>query len=193
MTMAIAGRIVLAVLALLLIAVPVWFLLVNFEVLDGDFILDPLRSEVVQPLAGVTTADFTSSVRFIIALAGLAVALVGVLWLLAIIRSRDFWVPDAVVEDEPGNETLLRPRAVQRLAEAAAMEAGAKEASASLSENEGAFDVQLDLTASRSSVDLRTQAQAARARVLEDLASQGVRTGSVEVVITESAAPARVR
>jgi hypothetical protein len=192
-TMSVVGRIVLAVLALLLIAVPAWLLLVNFGVLDGGVLLDPLRSEVVQPLAGVTAADFTTPVRVIIALAGFAVALVGALVLLAIVRRGHFGVPDAVIEDDPGSETLLRPRAVRRLAEAAAMEAGAKEANVSLSENEGAFDVLLDLTASRRSVDLREQAQGARARVLDALASQGVRTGSVEVVITDSAAPARVR
>lgn len=191
--MSIAGRIVLAVLAVLLTAIPVWLLLVNFEVLDGGAILDPLRGEVVQPLAGATVADFTTSVRVVIALVGIVVALAGVLGLLAIVRSGHFGVPDAVLEDEPGSETLLRPRAVRRLAEAAAMETGAKEAGVSLSENEGAFDVLLDLTAPRRSVDLRAQAQAARARVLEDLASQGVRTGSVEVVITDSAAPTRVR
>jgi hypothetical protein len=192
-TMTIAGRIVLAVLALLLIAVPVWLLLVNYGVLDGGLVLDPLRSQVVQPVANVTTADFTTSVRIIIALAGFAVALAGALWLLAIVRTGHFGVSDAVVEDEPGSETLLRPRAVRRLAEAAAMEAGAEEASVSLSENEGAFDVVLDLTAPRASVDLRTHAQVARSRVQEDLADQGVRTGSVEVVITDSAASARVR
>jgi len=191
--MGIAGRIVLAVLALLLLAIPVWLLLVNSGVLGGDVILDSLRSQIVQPLAGVTTGDFTAPVRVIIALVGFALALAGALGLVAIVRSWQFAVPDAVVEDEPGSETLLRPRAVRRLAEAAAMGTGANEASVSLSENEGAFDVRVDLTAPRRSVDLRAQAQVTRARVLDDLASQGVRTGSVEIVITDSAAPARVR
>ena len=77
------NRIVMLIIALLLIAVPVLLLLVAFGVVSEDLIdaYTGYRS-AVESLGNLSLSDITGSVRVVIAIVGLLVALISLLLML---------------------------------------------------------------------------------------------------------------
>jgi hypothetical protein len=171
------NRIVMLVIALLLIAIPVLVLLVAFGVLSA---------ELVNTYTGYRISDFTGSVRIVIAVVGLLVALIALLLLLRELTFGRRVARSTVMDDTPGKETVITASAVRALAEAAAREAGAESPSTSLTSEDRSYLVSCNIQAPPSGnyTELATRTRENIWRVLRD---QGVPVTEVHVTVQGTA------
>lgn len=171
------NRFVLIVVALLLIAVPVLLLLVGFGVLSLGL------GAVVQSLQGVTSLDLTAMpVRVIAVVAGALIALLALLLLLRELTLGKMVSRKAVIQDEPGKETVLTSKAVKTLADGAAREAGAKDPSTSLTSRGKAYFVESKIKVPEGGnyTEIASRTRENVSRVLKD---QKVSVKDVEVTV----------
>ena len=177
------NRIVMVIIALLLIAVPVGLLLVAFGVLSAEVIdaYTGYRSGL-DALGDLSISDFTGSVRLVLALVGLLIALLSLLLLLRELTFGRRVARSTVMDDTPGKETLITASAVRALTEGAAREEGAESPSASLTSDDRSYLVSctIQVPPSGNYTDLATRTRENIRRVLGD---QGVPVKDVEVTV----------
>lgn len=176
------NRLVMLVVALLLVAVPVFVLLVDFGVLPAEGV-SPYYQGTLDALGGVVSSfDFGQGTRAVIAAVAAAVTLVaGFLLLRELTFGRPF-ARRAVVEREPGRETALTAQAVRSLAEGAAREAGAASPNCRLASERGRYEVSCDIQVSRPRTFTET-ATRARENIRKVLEEQQVPVKDVEVTV----------
>jgi hypothetical protein len=181
------NRIVMVIIALLLIAVPVGLLLVAFGVLSAEVIdaYTGYRSGL-DALGDLSISDFTGSVRLVLALVGLLIALLSLLLLLRELTFGRRVARSTVMDDTPGKETLITASAVRALTEGAAREEGAESPSASLTSDDRSYLVSctIQVPPSGNYTDLATRTRENIRRVLGD---QGVPVKDVEVTVQGTA------
>lgn len=136
------NRFVMLILALLLIAVPVVLLLVAFGIIPADLInqYTGYRSGL-EALGNLQVSDFDQQVRTIILVVSVLVALIALMLLLRELSFGRRLARDTIVEDNPGQETVIKTSAVKSLVEGASREAGATSPSVSLSSEGRPYNV----------------------------------------------------
>jgi amino acid permease len=181
------NRIVMLIIALLLIAVPVLLLLVTFGVVSEDLIdaYTGYRS-AVESLGNLSLSDITGTVRIVIAIVGLLVALIALLLLLRELTFGRRVARSTVMEDAPGKETVITAGAVKALAEGAAREVGAESPSVSLTSKDRRYLVSVGkrVPPSGNYTELATRT---RENVRKVLGEQGVPVEDVEVTVQGTA------
>ena len=181
------NRIVMLIIALLLIAAPVLLLLVAFGVVSEDLIdaYTGYRS-AVESLGNLSLSDITGTVRVVIAIVGLLVALIALLLLLRELTFGRRVARSTVMEDAPGKETVITAGAVKALAEGAAREVGAESPSVSLTSKDRRYLVSVGkrVPPSGNYTELATRT---RENVRKVLGEQGVPVEDVEVTVQGTA------
>ena len=181
------NRLIMIVIALLLIAVPVLFLLVCFGVLSAE-VIDAYTNyrSTIEALGNLSLSDITPSVRLVIAIVGLLVALISLLLLLRELTFGRRVARSTVMDDTPGKETVITASAVKTLSEGAAREAGAESPSVSLTSKDGSYLVSCNIKVPPSGnySDLATRTRENIRSVLEE---QGVPIEDVEVTVQGTA------
>lgn len=177
------NRLVMLIVALLLVAVPVALLLVHFELLSADLIDTYIRYRGgLDALGNLSLSSFGSRVRIITGIVGVLVALVAVLLILRELNPGQRTVRSTVIENVPGKEVMLTARAVRSLAEAAALEVGAIEPSASLRSRRRRYRVLCGVRAPASS-NRRQLAARAKDNIRRALEEQNVSVRDVQVTV----------
>ncbi len=181
------NRLVMLIIALLLIAVPVLILLVALGVLSAE-VIDAYTNyqSGLSALGNLSISDFTGSVRIVLAIVGLLVALIALLLLLRELTFGRRVARSTVMDETPGRETVITASAVKALTEGAAREAGAESPSASLTSKDNSYLVSCNIQAPPSGnyTELATRTRENIWRVLGD---QGVPVKDVEVTVQGTA------
>jgi len=181
------NRLIMIIIALLLIAVPVLLLLVAFGVLS-EGVIDAYTGyrSGLDSLGNLSISDFTGSVRIVIAIVGLLVALLSLLLLLRELTFGRRVTRSTVMDDTPGRETVITASAVKALTEGAAREEGAESPSVSLTSDDRSYLVSCAIRVPPSSnyTDLATRTRENIMRVLEE---QSVPLKDVEVTVQGTA------
>jgi hypothetical protein len=181
------NRIIMIIIALLLIAIPVLILLVAFGVLSAGLIdsYTGYRSGL-EALGELSISDFTGSVRLVIALVGVLVALIALLLLLRELTFGRRVARSTVMDDTPGKETVITASAVRALTEGAAREEGAESPSVSLTSDDRSYLVSCSIRVPPAGnfTEVATRTRENIRRVLED---QGVPVKGVEVTVQGTA------
>ena len=181
------NRLILLIVALLLLAVPVFLLLVNFGVIPAD-VVDQYTGYrgAVQALGDLSASTFTTGVRTVIAVVGALVALIALLLLLRELTFGRRVSRSTVMDDTPGRETVITANAVRTLAESAAREVGAESPSTSLASDDDSYVVftGIQVPSSDNYTELAARVRENIRRVLGD---QGVPVKDVEVTVRGTA------
>ena len=189
------NRLVMLIVALLLIAVPVFLLLVGLGALPAELVgFTGFRNALdtfLNGLSSVADGELEVDPR-VRPLAGILGALVALVALLLLLRELTFGRPvarRAFVDETPGRETAVTAQAVRRLAEGAAREVGAVSPSCYLASERRSYDVSCNIQARKEQdvAELATRVRQNIRRVLED---QQVPTKDVEVTV-QGTAPQR--
>ncbi len=181
------NRFIFLVLALLLIAVPVFLLLVFFGVIPADVVNQYTGYKgALQVLSGVSADDLTTGGRVVVAVVGALIALIALLLLLRELTFGRRVSRSTVMDATPGRETVITANAVKTLAESAAREVGAESPSASLASEKDSYVVftGIQVPASDNYTELAARARENIRRVLGD---QGVPLKDVEVTVRGTA------
>jgi hypothetical protein len=181
------NRLILLVVALLLVAVPVFLLLINWGVIQADLVDQYTGYKgAVQALGDFRASSLTVGGRVVIAIVGALVALVALLLLLRELTLGRRVSRSTVMDDTPGRETIITANAVKTLAESAAREVGAESPSASLASDGNSYVVSTGIEVPPS--DNYTELAArARGNIQRVLGEQGVPLKDVEVTVRGSA------
>jgi hypothetical protein len=181
------NRIIMIIIALLLIAVPVLLLLVCFGGLSAELI-DAYTNyqSALEALGNLSLSDITPSVRVVIAIVGLLVALIALLLLLRELTFGRRVARSTAMDDTPGKETVITASAVKALTEGAARETGVESPSASLASKDRSYLVSCGIRVPPSGnyTELATRTRENIRRVLEE---QGVPIEDVEVTVQGTA------
>jgi hypothetical protein len=181
------NRIVMLIIALLLIAVPVLLLVIALGYLSAD-VVDAYTNyrSALRALGNFSISDFTSSVRIVLAIVGLLVALIALLLLLRELTFGRRVARSTVMDDTPGRETVITASAVKALTEGAAREAGAESPSASLASEDRSYVVSCNIQAPPSGnyTELATRT---RENIWKVLGDQGVPVTDVQVTVQGTA------
>jgi hypothetical protein len=181
------NRLVLLVLALLLLAVPVLLLLINFGIIPAD-IIDQYTGYrgAIQALGDFSAGDLTTVARVVIAAVGALVALIALLLLLRELTFGRRVSRSTVMDDTPGRETVITANAVKTLVESAAREVGAESPSTSLASDDDSYVVftGIEVPPSDNYTELAARTRENIRRVLGD---QGVPVKDVEVTVRGTA------
>lgn len=136
------NRLIMLIIALLMVAIPVVMLLVAFGAISADLINQYTNYRGgLQALGNLQISDFTQQVRTIIAVASALVILIAFILLLRELTFGRRLARDVVVEDTPGQETVIKTSAVSSLVEGAARQAGAEPSRVSLSSEGNAYNI----------------------------------------------------
>jgi len=181
------NRTVMLIIALLLVAIPVLILLVALGVLSAETInaYTGYRSGL-ESLGNLSISDFTGTVRVVLAIAGVLVALIALLLLLRELTFGRRVARSTVMDETPGKETVITASAVKALAEAAAREAGAESPTTSLTSEDRFYLVTCNIHAPASGnyTELATRT---RENILRVLGDQGVPVRDVQVTVQGTA------
>ena len=182
------NRLILLIVALLLLAIPVLLLLINWGVIQAD-VIDQYTGYrgAVQVLGDFSADALTTGARAVIAIAGALVALIALILLLRELGTLGRRVSrSTVMDDTPGRETVITANAVKTLAESAAREVGAESPSVSLASDDNSYVVitGIEVPSSDNYTELAARARENIRRVLGD---QGVPVKDVEVTVRGTA------
>ena len=178
------NRLILLILALLLLAVPVALLLINWGFVSADVINQYTGYRAaVRALGNVSTDSLSTGARTVIAIVGALVALIALILLLRELGTLGRRVSRSTVMDAtPGRETVITANAVKTLAESAAREVGAESPSVSLASEKESYVVSTGIQVPDS--DNYTELAArARENIRKVLGDQGVPVKDVEVTV----------
>ncbi|HEX5914709.1 MAG TPA: hypothetical protein VFY54_16430 [Rubrobacter sp.] len=181
------NRLILLIVALLLVAVPVLLLLMNWGLIQADVVDQYTRyRSAVQALGDFQASTLATGTRVVIAVVGALVALIALLLLLRELTLGRRVSRSTVMEDAPGRETIITANAVKTLAESAAREVGAESPSASLASDGDSYIVftGIEVPLSENYTELAARARGNIQRVLGD---QGVPLKDVEVTVRGTA------
>lgn len=139
------NRLIMLLIALLLIAVPVVMLLVAFDYLTGlspDIVNQYTNYQGgLEALGNLSMSSFDQQARIIAALVSVLVAIVALALLFREIPYGRRLARDTIVEDTPGQETIIKTSAVQSLVRGAIQEAGAAPYKITLESNGRPYNV----------------------------------------------------
>ena len=173
--------------AVIVVQAPRALLLVAFGVVSDDLIdaYTGYRS-AVESLGNLSLSDITGTVRVVIAIVGLLVALIALLLLLRELTFGRRVARSTVMEEAPGKETVITAGAVKALAEGAAREVGAESPSVSLTSKDRRYLVSVGkrVPPSGNYTELATRT---RENVRKVLGEQGVPVEDVEVTVQGTA------
>ncbi len=182
------NRLIMLILALLLIAVPVFLLLIGLGVLSADQINAYTNYRGgLDALGRISVSDFEDlTVRVIV---GIVVALLTLLAGYLLLRELTFGrrlSRRALLEEEPGRETAITATAVRHLAEGAARETGAASPTCRLASDKNRYEVGCDIRVPGSGnfTEIGANSRANIRRVLEE---QRVPLKDVEVTVQGTA------
>ena len=178
------NRLILLILSLLLLAVPVLFLIINWGFVPADIIDQYTRYRAaVGAIGSVSTSSLSTGVRTVIAIVGALVALIALIFLLRELGTLGRRVSrSTAIDSTPGRETVITANAVKTLAESAAREVGAESPSVSLASDKESYVVSTGIQVPRS--DNHTELAArARENIRKVLGDQGVPVKDVEVTV----------
>jgi hypothetical protein len=177
------NRLILLIVALLLVAVPVLLLLMNWGFIQAD-VVDQYTGYrgAVRAIGDFQASTLTTGARVVIAVVGALVALIALLLLLRELTLGRRVSRSTVMDDTPGRETIITANAVMTLAESAAREVGAESPSASLASDGDSYVVftGIQVPASDNYTDLAARVRGNIQRVLQD---QGVPLKDVQVTV----------
>jgi hypothetical protein len=177
------NRLILLIVALLLVAVPVLLLLMNWGFIQAD-VVDQYTGYrgAVRAIGDFQASTLTTAARVVIAVVGALVALIALLLVLRELTLGRRVSRSTVMDDTPGRETIITANAVMTLAESAAREVGAESPSASLASDGDSYVVftGIQVPASDNYTDLAARVRGNIQRVLQD---QGVPLKDVEVTV----------
>jgi hypothetical protein len=181
------NRLILLIVALLLMAVPVLLLLINWGFIQAD-VIDQYTGyrSAVQAIGAFQASTLTTGARVVIAVVGALVALIALLLLLRELTLGRRVSRSTVMDDTPGRETIITANAVRTLVESAAREVGAESPSASLASDGNSYVVftGIEVSSSDNYTDLAARTRENIQRVLGD---QGVPLKDVEVTVSGTA------
>ncbi len=181
------NRLIMIIIALLLIAIPALTLLIAFGVLSAE-VIDAYTSyrSGLEALGNLSLSDITPSVRVVIAIVGLLVALIALLLLLRELTFGRRVARSTVMDETPGKETVITASAVKALAEGAAREVGTESPSVSLTSKDHNYLVSVGIRVPPSGnyTELATRT---RENVRRVLGEQGVPVEDVEVTVQGTA------
>ena len=177
------NRLIMLIIALLLIAVPVFLLLIGFGVISANQInMFTGYRNALNALGNLSTLNIDPRVRVVAGIIGALMALVALLLLL---RELTFGRPVArktFVDDTLGRETAITAQAVRRLAEGAAREVGAASPDCHLASEDRRYNVSCNIWAS-STQDFSELATRTRENIQKVLEEQQVPIKDVEVTV----------
>jgi hypothetical protein len=177
------NRLILLIVALLLVAVPVLLLLMNWGFIQAD-VVDQYTGYrgAVRAIGDFQASTLTTAARVVIAVVGALVALIALLLVLRELTLGRRVSRSTVMDDTPGRETIITANAVMTLAESAAREVGAESPSASLASDGDSYVVftGIQVPSSDNYTDLAARVRGNIQRVLQD---QGVPLKDVEVTV----------
>ena len=181
------NRLILLIVALLLVAVPVLLLLMNWGFIQAD-VVDQYTGYrgAVRAIGDFQASTLSTAARVVIAVVGALVALIALLLVLMELTLGRRVSRSTVMDDTPGRETIITANAVMTLAESAAREVGAESPSASLASDGDSYVVftGIQVPASDNYTDLAARVRGNIQRVLGD---QGVPLKDVEVTVRGTA------
>ena len=182
------NRLILLILSLLLLAVPVLLLLINWGLIPADVIDQYTRYRAaVGALGNVSTSSLSTGARTVIAIVGGLVALIALIFLLRELGTLGRRVSrSTVMDDTPGRETVITANAVKTLAESAAREVGAESPSASLTSRKESYVVSTRIQVPHTD-NYTEMAARARENIRRVLGDQGVPVEDVEVTVRGTA------
>ena len=181
------NRLILLIVALLLLAVPIFLLLINLGYIQPD-VIDQYTGYrgAVQALGDFSAADLSTGARAVIAAVGALVALISLLLPLRELTLGRRVSRSTVMDATPGRETVITANAVKTLAESAAREVGAESPSVSLASDKERYVVSTGIQVPHS--DNYTELAArARENIRRVLGDQGVPVKDVEVTVRGTA------
>ena len=185
--MNVLNRLVMIVIALLLIVVPVILLLVAFGVISASLINQYTNYQGgLQFLQGISLSSFTNNILTIIGIIGIVLAILAFIFLILELRFSLNTARSTLVDDTPGRETTITPKAVNNLIEAKARETGAASPSISLKSEGRPYKVWCDIEAPDNSnrTELATRT---RENIQQTLQEQKVPVNDVEVTVRGTA------
>ena len=182
------NRLILLILSLLLLAVPVLLLLINWGLIPADIIDQYTRYRAaVGAIGNVSTSSLSTAARTVIAIVGGLVALIALIFLLRELGTLGRRVSRSTVMDPtPGRETVITANAVKTLAESAAREVGAQEPSVSLTSEKESYVVSTGIQVPHTD-NYTEMAARARENIRRVLGDQGVPVRDVEVTVRGTA------
>ena len=181
------NRLILLIVALLLVAVPVLLLLMNWGIIQADVVDQYTRyRSAVQALGGFQASALTTVARVVIAVVGALVALIALLLLLRELTLGRRVSRSTVMDGTPGKETVITANAVKTLVESAAREVGAESPSTSLASDKDAYIVftGIEVPPSDNYTELAART---RENIRRVLGGQGVPVKDVEVTVRGTA------
>ena len=182
------NRLVLLILSLLLLAVPILLLLINWGIVPAD-VIDQYTGyrAAVQALNSISDPSLTTGGRTVVAIVGALVALIALILLLRELGTLGRRVSRSTVMDAtPGRETVITANAVKTLAESAAREVGAQEPSVSLTSEKESYVVSTGIEVPHAD-NYTEMAARARENIRRVLGDQGVPVKDVEVTVRGTA------
>jgi hypothetical protein len=177
------NRFILLILSLLLIAVPVLLLLINWGIVPADVIDQYTRYRAAVGALGNVSTSLSTGARTLIAIVGALVALIALIFLLRELGTLGRRVSrSTVIDSTPGRETVITANAVKTLAESAAREVGAQSPSASLTSEKESYVVSTGIQVPPTD-NYTEMAARARENIRKVLGDQGVPVKDVEVTV----------
>jgi hypothetical protein len=182
------NRLIMVIIALLLIAVPVFLLLVGFAVLSDDLINMYIGYRRALDFLGrlLSASDFDIRTHIVVGIIGALIALVSILLLLREIPLGRRVARRALIEDVPGWETAITSGAVRQLVESAAREVGAASPTCYLASEKDGYDVECNIQVPRPQ-NLTELATRTRNNIQKVLEEQQVPVKDVEVTVQGTA------
>ncbi|MGF1471989.1 MAG: hypothetical protein ACFB50_09645 [Rubrobacteraceae bacterium] len=177
------NRLVMLVVALLMLVVPVVMLLVAFAVIPADLVNQYTNYQgALRALGNLSISDFSQQVRTIITIVSVVVALVALVLLLRELSFGRRLAREVIVEDTPGQQTVIKTSAVVSLVEGAANRAGAESSNVSLSSKDNTYNVHCKIQIPESGNFTETAVRT-RENILEALNRYSVTHEKVEVTV----------
>jgi hypothetical protein len=177
------NRFILLILSLLLIAVPVLLLLINWGIVPADVIDQYTRYRAAVGALGNVSTSLSTGARTLIAIVGALVALIALIFLLRELGTLGRRVSrSTAIDSTPGRETVITANAVKTLAESAAREVGAQSPSVSLTSKKESYVVSTGIQVPPTD-NYTEMAARARENIRKVLGDQGVPVEDVEVTV----------
>ena len=141
------NRLFMILVALLMIVIPVIMLLVAFGVISAALINQYTNYQgALSALGNLSVSDFSQQV---LTIAGIVSALVALIAFILLLRELSFGrrvAKNAIVEDTPGQETVITSSAIKTLVEGAARRAGAASPKVTLESTGQSYNVDCRIT-----------------------------------------------
>jgi len=181
------NRLILLILSLLLLAVPVLLLLINWGFVPAD-VIDQYTGyrAAVKALGSISDPSLTTGGRTVVAIVGALVALIALILLLRELALGRRVSRSTVMDATPGRETVITANAVKTLAESAAREVGAESPSVSLASDKERYVVSTGIQVPHAD-NYTEMAARAKENIRRVLGDQGVPVKDVEVTVRGTA------